>query len=171
MDSSVNLFKCKFICHLSCHEVSMPYQWTVQVSSATVFHVRHTSALVCQSNLSLCLCPVRTKEEALLQPFMARSHPPRTQASMTNTILGHDDHSWINGCDGDDFDDIDIVIIVRSYTKKWNLDNFAQGSYLCEAYLNPCTSVSTWIATNQFGSKLGHDIWKLERHMQLLVAS
>ena len=92
-------------------------------------------------------------------------------ASMTNTILGHDDHSWINGCDGDDFDDIDIVIIVRSYTKKWNLDNFAQGSYLCEAYLNPCTSVSTWIATNQFGSKLGHDICKLERHMQPLLAS
>ena len=151
--------------------------YALSVNCASIFcnslriHVRHTSALVCQSNLSLCLCPVRTKEEALLQPFMARSHPPRTPASMTNTILGHDDHSWINGCDGDDFDDIDIVIIVRSYTKKWNLDNFAQGSYLCEAYLNPCTSVSTWIATNQFGSKLGHDIWKLERHMQLLVAS
>ena len=24
---------------------------------------------------------------------------------MTNTILGHDDHSWISGCDGDDIDD------------------------------------------------------------------
>ena len=36
---------------------------------------------------------------------MARSHPPRTPASMTNTILGHDDHSWISGCDGDDIDD------------------------------------------------------------------
>ena len=59
---------------------------------------------------------------------MARSHPPRTPASMTNTILGHDDQeSWINGCDDDDKDD-DNGDYSEILQQEMNLDNCAQGS-------------------------------------------
>ena len=133
--------------------------YALSVNCASIFcnslriHVRHTSALVCQSNLSLCLCPVRTKEEALLQPFMARSHPPRTPASMTNTILGHDDHSWINGCDGDDIDDdngeySEILHQELKFgqlcAKKLLVRGLLEPMYLC-VYLN-CNK-SIWIKT------------------------
>ena len=174
MDSSVGLFKCNFICHLFLRFLCLISElFIVQVSSATVLE----SGFV--THLHLCVSQIYPSVFALLEPrrkllynhlWRGVIHPEPQRVWPTQFLVMMITLGLVDVMVMTLMMIMVIIVRLRFYTKKLNLDNCALGSCLCEAYLNPCNSVSTWIAKNQFGSKLGHDICKLERHMQPLLA-